>query len=140
MDLPEGATPVKCKWVFKRKSDTENKMCFRGRQIARGFTQKESVHYSETFSPVVKHATLRLLIALSVNLDLDITHSDITTAFLHGTLDETVYMEQPEAFIEIDKESKVLKLNKAIYGLKQSSRVWYERVESFLIGLGFVKS
>lgn len=76
-----------------------------------------------------------MLIVLSVNLDLDITHLDITTAFLHGTLDETVYMEQPEAFIEIAKESKVLKLNKAIYGLKQSSRVWYKRVESLLIGL-----
>lgn len=96
--------------------------------------------YDETFSPVVRHSSLRLLIALSVNLELRITHLDVTTAFLNGTLSETVYMVQPDGFFRTKDKNQVLRLKKAIYGLKQSSRVWYEKVEEILLALDFIKS
>lgn len=140
VDPPERSTLVDCKWVFKVKFDCENKKSYRARLVAKGFTQKFGIDYGETFSPVVRHSTLRLLIALSVNIDLDIFHLDVTTAFLHGHLDETVFMKQPEGFVKVGEENKVLKLNKAIYGLKQSSRVWYKKVELVLENLDYNKS
>lgn len=140
VDYPENSAVVESKWVFKVKLDKDNKKTYRARLVAKGFTQKEGVDFHETFSPVVRHSTLRLLIALSVNMGLDIFHLDVTTAFLHGHLKETVYMEQPEGFIKKENEGKVLKLNRAIYGLKQSSRVWYKKVEEVLTNLGYKTS
>lgn len=95
VDAPEKSA-VQCKWVFKIKLDQENKKTFRARLVAKGFTQREGVDFYETFSPVVRHSTLRVLIALSVNVGLNIFHLDVTTAFLHGELEEIVYMKQPE--------------------------------------------
>lgn len=131
---------VECKWVFKKKVDSENHVRYRARLVAKGFTQKFGIDFHETFSPVVRHSTLRMLIALSVNLELEITHLDVTTAFLNGKLHEQVFMRQPEGFIVPGQENKVLKLHKAVYGLKQSSRVWYQRVEVVLSNLGYQKS
>ncbi|XP_026475639.1 uncharacterized protein LOC113380719 [Ctenocephalides felis] len=138
VNMPENCSIVDCKWVFKRKVDTENQVRYRARLVARGFTQQYGVDYDETFSPVVRHSTLRLLMALSVRLGLSITHLDVTTAFLNGHLKELVYMKKPDGYR--DNSSKVLKLNKAVYGLKQSSRVWYQKVETVLLGLGYRKS
>lgn len=140
VDKPQDASVVQCKWVFKLKLDSAGNVTHRARLVAKGFTQKPGVDYDETFSPVVRHSSLRFLIALSLHLDLKITHLDVTTAFLNGSLKETVYMLQPEGFDKIVHSNKVLKLKRAIYGLKQSSRVWYEKVEKILLSLGFTKS
>lgn len=137
-DLPMNATLVGCKWVFKKKI-SDNEVKFRARLVAKGFTQKEGVDYSETFSPVVRHSTLRLLFALSVKLELDIFHLDVKTAFLNGHLNEEVFMKVPDGF-QINDENKVLKLNKAIYGLKQSSRAWNDKVNNVLMELGYKRS
>lgn len=88
----------------------------------------------------MRHATLRLAFALAVKLNLNITHLDVTTAFLNGDLEETIYMQKPEGFPNSKNEGKVLKLKKAIYGLKQSSRAWYKKVDECLLGMGYKRS
>lgn len=138
--VPKSASVVSCKWVFKRKSDGENNVRYRSRLVARGFTQRFGIDYFDTFSPVIRYSTFRFLMAISVNLGLDIFHLDVTTAFLNGKLEEDVFMNQPEGFTVVGQEEKVLKLNRAIYGLKQSSRVWYQKVDVVLNNLGYKKS
>lgn len=115
-------------------------MRYRARLLAKGFGQKAGVDYHETFSPVVRYSTLRLLFALAAKLNLDITHLDVTTAFLNGFLNETVYMKKPVTFESDKDDNTVFKLKRAIYGLKQSSRAWYERVNDYLLNLGYQKS
>lgn len=113
-------------------------MTYRARLVGKGFTQKAGIDYQETFSPVIRHSTLRLLFAISVQLGMDITHLDVKTAFLNGHLKESIFMHLPEGF-PIINSNKVLKLRKAVYGLKQSSLAWYKRVEEILCKLGFRK-
>ncbi|CAG4958711.1 unnamed protein product [Colias eurytheme] len=134
-----GETIVKCKWVLKKKCDSENNVRYRARLVAKGCSQKYGVDYSETFSPVVRHTTLRLLFALSVQLNLEVTHLDVKTAFLNGELAETIYMQKPVGYACSDN-SKVLKLKKAIYGLKQASRAWHKKVDSCMLVDGYIKS
>ncbi|CAG4955863.1 unnamed protein product [Colias eurytheme] len=140
VERPVNKTIVKCKWVFKIKYDCENKVRYRARLVAKGFTQKEGMDYKETFSPVLRYSTLRLLLALSVEKNLDLIHLDVPTAFLNGSLDECIYMEIPACSNMPNCENKVLKLKRAIYGLKQSARAWYKRVEVCLLELGYTKS
>lgn len=139
VDLPEGKKPIKCKWVFKQKVNAAGELeRFRARLVAKGFSQKYGVDYFETFSPVISYPALRLLIALSVELDLNITHLDVTAAFLNCDLKETIYMEQPEGFVMKGAEGKVCRLHKAIYGLKQASKSWYDKCHSVFKSFGFV--
>lgn len=140
VDVKEADRVVQCKWVFKRKFESDNKVRFRARLVAKGFTQKEGVDYKETYSPVLRYSTLRLLFALSVKLNFKITHLDVTTAFLNGFLDENVFMQLPPNLECKNKNNTVLKLKRAIYGLKQSARVWNKRVDDCLLALGYVKS
>lgn len=110
----------------------------KARIVARGFEQKYGIDYTETFSPVVSYSAVRLLIiALSVELDLKINHLDVTAAFLNGELSETVYMEQPKGFERAGTEGKVCLLKKAIYGLKQAAKSWYDKCKNVLVTLGF---
>lgn len=139
VDHPGDVTIVKCRWVLNKKYDFENNVRYRARLVAKGFSQKPGVDYTDTFSPVVRHSTLRLLFALSVQMKMSITHLDVTTAFLNGFLKENIYMSLPEGFVN-KSGGKVLKLNKAIYGLKQSSLAWYERVKEVLSRLDFKNS
>lgn len=141
VETERDVTVVDSRWVFKRKSSADGEVKYRARLVAKGFTQKYGIDYNETFSPVVRYSTLRILFALTVKLNLDIRHLDIKTAFLNGNLSEKVFMKIPEGFIcsESDK-CKVLKLNKAIYGLKQSAKCWNDRINSVLLELGYTKS
>jgi hypothetical protein len=91
-------------------------------------------------SPVIKPATIRLILALAVHFDWPIRQLDISNAFLHGSLNEEVYMEQPRGFVSSHHPTFVCKLNKAIYGLKQAPRAWYTRLSNFLLDLGFIVS
>lgn len=141
VDKPSNCNIVRNKWVYKIKRNSNNEIVkYKARLVAKGFTQQHGVDYDETFSPVIRHTNIRLLFALAVKLDLNIDHLDIETAFLNGSLDETIYMYQPEGFIDTKNKDKVCLLKKTIYGLKQSSRVWYKTVEEFLVNLGYVKS
>ena len=89
---------------------------------------------SEVFSPVVKHSSIRILLALVAQYELDLDQLDVKTAFLYDDLDEEIYMSQPTGFKTVGKENMVCKLKKLLYGLKQSPRQWYKRFDSFIRG------
>jgi len=95
VDLPKGHKPVKGRWVFAVKSDS----CKKARSVAKGFMQDFGIDYEETFSPVARFETFRLLIALAVLHDWELKALDVKTAFLFGELDKEIYLEQPEGFI-----------------------------------------
>jgi hypothetical protein len=126
VELPEGYKKVGCKWVFKTKSDSKGNIeRFKARFMAKGFTQKRGIDYKETFSPVSKNDSFRIIMALVAHYDLELHQMDVKTAFLNGSLEEEVYMDQPKGFSIEGKEHLACKLKKSIYGLKQASRQWY---------------
>ncbi|PNX68664.1 copia LTR rider, partial [Trifolium pratense] len=106
--LPVGKSAIGCKWVYKRKED-HTKSCgtrYKARLVAKGFAQKEGVDYNEIFSPVVKHTSIRVLLSLVAHVDLELEQLDVKTAFLHGDLDEEIYMYQPEGYKVEGKENQ----------------------------------
>ena len=134
---------ISCKWIFKRKIEvgkTEN-IRFKARLVARGFTQEEGVDFNEFFSPIVKHTSKRILLALVAKHDWVLHQLDVKTAFLHGDLEETIYMHQPKGFEVPNSEGMVCLLKKSLYGLKQSSRQWwYMKFDEHITAMGFRKS
>ena len=108
--------------------------------VAKGYAQKEGVDYNEVFSPVVKHSSIRILLALVAQLNLELAQLDVKTAFLHGDFKEEIYMTQPEGFKVAGKENWVCKLNKSLYGLKQSPRQWYKRFDKFMQDQRYTRS
>lgn len=141
VDLPDGVKPVKNKWVFKRKTDMDgNLTVYKARLVAKGFTQIEGIDYDETFSPVAKFQSIRILLAIAAFHDYEIWQMDVKTAFLNGVLDEDVYMVQPDGFADPRQAEKVCKLKKSIYGLKQASRSWNIRFDDEIKKLDFVRN
>jgi hypothetical protein len=126
------------KWVFKikRKADGSIKR-FKARLVAKGFDQQSGIDYTETFSPVIKASTIRVILALVVHFDWPIRQLDVSNAFLQGSLGEKVYMEQPPGFVQTTPPDQVCKLHKAIYGLKQAPQAWFTQLSNFLLELGF---
>jgi ATP-binding cassette subfamily B (MDR/TAP) protein 1 len=104
--------------------------------VVKGYAQKEGINFNEIFSPVIRLTTIKVILAMCVIFDLHLEQLDVKTAFLHGKLEEEIYMLQPEGFAETDKENLVCRLNKSLYGLKQAPRYWYKRFDSFIISLG----
>lgn len=140
VELPDGFKTVGCKWVYKTKRNSKGKPERRkSRLVAKGFTQKDGIDYKETFSPVSKKDSLRIVLALVAHYDLELHQMDVKTAFLNGDLEEEVYMDQPEGFVVAGKENLVCKLRKSIYGLKQASRQWYIKFNDTITSYGFVE-
>ena len=140
-ELPEGKKTVGCKWVYRKKeavSDKEKER-FKARLVAKGYSQRKGIDYDEVFSPVVRHTSIRILLALVASMDMELEQLDVKTAFLHGDLEEVIYMEQPEGFRQPETEKLVCKLKKSLYGLKQSLRQWYKRFDSFMLRIGFTR-
>lgn len=131
-----GKKPITCKWVFCIKKNKEGGIeRYKARLCARGFTQVKDLDYKETFSPTTRYDSIRILLSIAAREDLEVEQFDVKTAFLYGELLEEIYMEAPEG---IDVEpSQVCKLNKSLYGLKQSSRCWNKKFTSFLTTYGF---
>ena len=141
VDLPPGRKAIGCKWVFKIKYDSSGKLeRYKARLVAKGYSQTQGIDYNETFAPVAKFNSIRTLIALAAEHDLELHQMDVKTAFLNGHLDEEIYMEQPEGFSKKNQEHKVCKLSKSLYGLKQAGRSWYQMIDANLTDLGFERT
>ncbi|KAJ0830242.1 putative RNA-directed DNA polymerase [Helianthus annuus] len=140
VDLPKGRKPIGCKWVYKIKYKANGEIeRYKARLVAKGFNQKEGVDFGETFSPVVKMVTVRVVLKLAVNNEWPLYQLDINNAFLYGSLSEDVYMTLPLGYFNNDK-NKVCKLVKSLYGLKQAPRKWNEKLTSVLLNMGFNQS
>jgi len=144
IDKPNDKNIVDCKWVFKIKYNSKGDIeRYKTRLVAKGFSQIEGIDYDETFSPVVRYVTLRVLLAYAAIYDWEIDQMDAVMAFVQGTLSEEIYMKVPDGFGEYYQknfEGKVLKLNKALDGLKQSGRLWYQMLEKGLVEMGLKQS
>jgi len=138
VDRPVDKNIVSSKMLFKTKYKADGSVDrYKARLVARGFSQTKGLDYDETFAPVVKFQSVRALIGLAASQGWCIHQMDVKTAFLQGNLKEEVYMEQPHGLEKKGEEAKVCKLKKSIYGLKQSPRAWYERLEMELRSWGF---
>ncbi|GKA43936.1 zinc finger, CCHC-type containing protein [Tanacetum coccineum] len=137
-DLPPGCKPLGCKWIFKRKMKVDGTIDkFKARLVIQGFRQKEGIDYFDTYAPVARITTIRLLLALAAIHNLVIHQMDVKTTFLNGDLDEEVYMKQPEGFVMPGNEHKVCKLVKSLYGLKQAPKQWHQKFDEVVLSSGF---
>jgi len=135
---PPGGNVVTSKWIWTHKRRADGTLDrYKARWVLRGFTQCPGVNYDETFSSVVKPATVRTVLSLALSRSWPVHQLDVKNAFHHGTLTETVYCTQPAGFVDPARPELVCRLNKSHYGLKQAPRVWYSRFATFLVSLGF---
>jgi hypothetical protein len=137
MPTPPGIFPVGYKWVFVRKRNENNEVVrYKARLVAQGFTQRPSVDFNETYSPVMSGITFRYLISLAVQNHLSMQLMDVVTAYLYGSLDSDIYMKVPDGISipnpKANRNMYCVKLQESLYGLKQSGRMWYNWLSEFL--------
>jgi hypothetical protein len=138
-ECPAGQQPIGCKWVYVAKRDATGKVVrYKARLVAKGYSQRYGIDYEETYAPVCRIGSIRVLIALAAHFDWEIHHMDVTSAYLNGDLQETVYMQQPIGFeVTGAQATHVCKLSKALYGLKQAGRTWNKKIDDVLHASGF---
>ena len=133
-ELPPGCKPIGCKWILKKKLKPDGTVeKYKARLVAKGFRQRENIDFFDTYSPVTRITSIRVLISLAAVYNLIVHQMDVKTAFLNGELEEEIYMEQPEGFVVHGQENKVCKLDKSLYGLKQAPKQWHERFDNLMI-------
>ena len=135
--LPHGRKAVGCKWVFKIKTTPKGEERYKARLVAKGYSQIEGIDYEETYAPVIKFQSLRILLAVANEEGMDVHQMDVTTAFLYGELQEEIFMKQAEGQVKPGQEHLVCKLKRSLYGLKQSPRCWNQKMDRFLMTNGF---
>jgi hypothetical protein len=136
VDLPQNCRTIKCRWVLVRKADR----CKKARLVAKGFTQVYGIDYKDTFAPVARFETVWILLALAALENWDIKALNVKIAYLYGSLDEEICMDQPEGYIKKGQERKVCQLLKSLYGLKQSALQWNKEIHKALMNLGFTRT
>lgn len=132
-EMEPGHRPLGGKWVYKVKRDVENKIArVKARWVVKGYLQQFGVDSDQTYAAVVKPMAFRVLFAIAAYYDLDINQMDVKTAFLYGLIDQLIYVKLPKGTETETTKHMVCKLLKALYELKQSLRLWYERLSTFL--------
>ena len=136
--LPPGRKAIGCKWVLKTKTDADGKVVkHKARLVAQGFSQQPGIDFEETFAPVGRSTSLRILLTLAAAHDLEVHQADVEGAYLNGELDRELYMRLPAAYELQDQSCNALRLKKTLYGLKQSGREWWKVLGDALKELGF---
>jgi len=137
--LPEGQPIVSCRWVFKLKLESDGTIKrYKARLVARGFSQTKGIDYFETFAPLVRYKSVRIILSMVTKHDMELMQFDIKTAFLNSPIEEDIYMQQPEGYE--DGSNRVCHLKRGIYGLKQSSRNWNNKFHEFATSQGLKRS
>jgi len=135
-NVPDGIKPIGCKWVFLLKTNPDETQRFKARLVIKGYHQIPGIDFGETFAPVARLVSFRLLVELTILHNWEIHHIDVSTAFLNPPVDGDIYMQLPEGvdWLEPFKPTSktVCKLNKALYGLKLALRLWYDHIDKFL--------
>jgi hypothetical protein len=141
VDLPAGHRPITLKWVFKlKKNETGEVVKHKARLVTHGFIQQEGIGYDNVFAPVARIKSICILLALTAQEGWRVHHMDVKSVFLNGDLKEEVYVWQPPGFIVSGQEGKVLRLRKALYGLRHAPRAWNAKLDSTLKEMGFQQS
>lgn len=141
VSLPKNRQVVGCKWVYKIKRNADGSISrYKARLVAKGFNQIAGLDFSETFSPVVKQATVRVMLTIALAKGWTIRQLDVNNAFLNGTIEYEVYMQQPPGFEDLKRPNLVCKLKRALYGLKQAPKAWFDKFKSSLQRNGFTSS
>ncbi|KAJ9547364.1 hypothetical protein OSB04_019907 [Centaurea solstitialis] len=137
---PWGKSIIGLKWIFRNKKD-ENDLIIRNkaRLVAKANRQQEGIDYDETFAPVARIEAIRIFLAYAAHKNMTVYKMDVKCAFLNGVLQEEVYVEQPEGFVDPRFPDHVYVLDKALYGLKQAPRAWYETLTDYLLRVGYKK-
>jgi hypothetical protein len=125
--------------VYRIKEEAEGRKRFKTRLVVKGFDQEKGIDFNEIFSPVVKMTTIRTVLGLAAAWDLELEQLDVKTAFLHGDVEEELYMEQPHGFVKKGQENLYCKLNRSLYGLKQAPRQWYIKFDRFMTENNFTR-
>ncbi|GJS19145.1 putative ribonuclease H-like domain-containing protein [Tanacetum coccineum] len=138
VDLPKGKRAIGTKWVYRNKKDERGIVVRnKARLVAQGYTQEEGIDYDEVFAPVARIEAIRLFLAYASFMGFIVYQMDVKSAFLYGTIEEEVYVCQPPGFEDPQFPDKVYKVEKALYGLHQAPRAWYETLSTYLIENGF---
>ncbi|KAG8477106.1 hypothetical protein CXB51_030102 [Gossypium anomalum] len=143
VSLPPGRKAIGCKWLFKIKKKPDGSVDRRkARLVAKGCAQVPGCDFRETFSPVVKPSTIRVILSIAVSRGWSLRQVDVNNAFLNGDLDTEVFMQQPPGFVQFGSDGRplVCRLQKALYGLRQAPRAWFDKLKRFLISVGFTGS
>ncbi|GJT07263.1 putative ribonuclease H-like domain-containing protein [Tanacetum coccineum] len=141
VDLPFRKKAIGTKWVFRNKRDGRSIVVKnKARIVAQGFRQEEGIDYDEVFAPVARIEAIRLFLAFASFMEFLVYQMDVKSAFLYGTIEEEVYVHQPPGFVDPAHPNKVYKVIKALYGLHEAPRAWYETLSSFLLENGFRRS
>ena len=141
MPLPPGRICISSGWNFKIKTGKDGLPKRRNaRFFAKGYRQVKGIDYQESFAPVVRYDSLRVLIAIAAKHDLELFQLEVKTAFHYGEVDEEIYISQPEGYVTAGREHEVCRLNKSIYGIRQASRIWNQKLHSALLSYGLIQS
>ncbi|GJY87293.1 retrovirus-related pol polyprotein from transposon TNT 1-94 [Tanacetum coccineum] len=137
---PDNILIIPLKWIFKIKLDEYGEVLKNKAQlVAKGYHQEADIDFEESFTPVARLEAIKLFIANAACQNMIIFQMDVKTAFLNGELNEVVYVNQPEGFVDPEHLTHVYQLKKALYGLKQAPRAWYDKLSKYLISTGFTK-
>ncbi|CAJ2671557.1 unnamed protein product [Trifolium pratense] len=141
MKLPKGKRALENRWIYRVKHESNSESPrYKARLVVKGFRQRKGVDFNEIFSPVVKMSSIRTMLGLAATLGLEVEQMHVKTTFLHGDLEEEIYMKQPDGFQVKRKEDYVCRLRKSLYGLKQAPRQWYKKFESVMSEQGYKKT